>query len=414
MNNVKAFNVTVQGANHIKKNKVCQDSSCSYYESNDISYAIVCDGHGGDDYIRSDIGSKEATQVAAACICDFVDTVLKKYDLPYMQRHYEEVLRDLAASIISQWRERIEEHFSNNPLTDEENAIISDKAKKKYVEGNVASAYGTTLIAVVYTDEYWFGIKIGDGKCVAINKTGEFAMPIPDDGICFLNATTSICDKNAIENFRYAFSADIPAAVFVGTDGIDDCFNRDEQLFKLYKTTLYSFVTSDFEKAVSDLGDYLPRLSAKGSGDDVSIGGIIDFDVAKKLDMVLNFDTTPKVVTEVKNDIEVSERFDTRSPNEVPETLDAANVSNNDFDKIDEKNTDFVGKEAEPDKVDVAVAVTVKFENTPTESYVRVGNSNIYKAVKTIIPVNNIYNMEPESKNIGSDAVTQDNGGSKA
>ena len=244
MKNVKAFNITAQGANHIKHNKVCQDSSLSYYGDENISYAIVCDGHGGDDYVRSEIGSKEAAEIAGNCIRYFVETVLTKHDLGYLQRHYEEVLRGLASSIISQWRERIEEHFKSYPLTEDELSGLSDKARKKYVAGDIASAYGTTLIAVVFTGEYWFGIKVGDGKCVSISRNGEFSMPIPDDGICFLNATTSICDKNAIDNFRYAFSDERPAAVFVGTDGIDDCFNRDEQLFNLYKTTLYSFATA--------------------------------------------------------------------------------------------------------------------------------------------------------------------------
>lgn len=308
MKNVKAFNITVQGANHIKHKKVCQDYSYSYDLDSKLAFAIVCDGHGGDDYIRSDVGAKEATEIAGSCIEGFIASVLKKYDIDYLQRHYEEVLRGLASSIITQWRNRIEDHYNANPFTEEELNKLSEKAQRKYATGNIASAYGTTMIAVAFTDEYWFGLKVGDGKCVSISNRGEFCTPIPDDGICFLNATTSLCDKNAIENFRYVFSLERPAAVFIGTDGIDDCFNRDEQLFNLYKTTLYSFVTSDFSQAKNDLRDYLPRLSSKGSGDDVSIGAIIDYDVAGELEIVKNFNTkpsdiaTPKMVEDGSHD----------------------------------------------------------------------------------------------------------------
>ncbi len=304
MNNVRAFHVTRQGANHIKKNKVCQDASAAFEDDEYIAYAIVCDGHGGDDYIRSDVGSKRAAQVAGSAIVDFVHTVLVKYDIGYLQRHYEELLRGLSASIITQWRQSIQEHLAANPFTEAELENVSEKARTRYAGGNIASAYGTTLIAVAFTDDYWFGIKIGDGKCVAVDEEGNFSMPIPDDGVCFLNATTSICDSNAIDNFQYAFSAQRPVAVFVGTDGIDDCFNKDEQLFNLYKTILYSFgTTSPYEAAEQALGDYLPRLSAKGSGDDMSISGIIDFPRLFELDLITNFDTTPRVQPTVEAEV---------------------------------------------------------------------------------------------------------------
>ena len=107
--------------------------------------------------------------------------------------------------------------------------------------------------------------------------------PIPWDEKCFLNATTSICDKDAIGNFRHFYSEDLPAAVFVGSDGIDDCFCNDEQLNSLYRTVLYSFSTSEFNAAVAELQEYLPRLSAKGSGDDISVAAILDIDRIHKL-----------------------------------------------------------------------------------------------------------------------------------
>ena len=61
--NAKSFNLTAQGASHIKKNKECQDASLSYQDEN-CAIAVVCDGHGGDDYVRSAIGSKFASAIA--------------------------------------------------------------------------------------------------------------------------------------------------------------------------------------------------------------------------------------------------------------------------------------------------------------------------------------------------------------
>lgn len=284
--NVKAFHLSTQGASHIKKNKECQDASASYYDEN-CAIAIVCDGHGGDDYFRSAIGSKAGAEVAEKNIKDFITNVDKKTFFSKPEAH----MKNLEASIINDWNESVMAYHKEHPFTDEELSGISERARKRYQEGRkIESAYGTTMIAVAMNHDYWFGIHIGDGKCVAVNPAGEFKQPIPWDPKCFLNATTSICDSDAIERFRHFYSEKLPAAVFVGSDGIDDCFRNNEQLHNLYKTVIYSFATSSFEEACDGLADYLPRLSAKGSGDDVSVSALLDLDLIPELTMIKEYD----------------------------------------------------------------------------------------------------------------------------
>lgn len=286
MMNAKSFNLSVQGASHIRKNKECQDASVSFYDEK-MAVAIVCDGHGGDDYMRSAAGSTFAADVAKKNIVDFLNAITKEQFFANPEKN----MKDLEASIISGWNDAIDRHYKQTPFTEVELSGVSEKARKKYKQGiRFESAYGTTLLAVAMTNEFWFGIHIGDGKCVAVNPEGKFVQPIPWDRKCFLNATTSICDSDALERFRHFYSEKLPAAVFVGSDGIDDCFSNNEQLHNLYKTILYSFGTSEFERAKNDLKDYLPRLSAKGSGDDVSIAAIFDFDIVPELEVVKDFD----------------------------------------------------------------------------------------------------------------------------
>lgn len=283
---LQAFHLSSQGASHIKKNKECQDSSDSYCDEQ-CAIAIVCDGHGGDDYVRSAIGSSFASRIAKESIINFVQNV----DKGELSRHHDKLIYSLEASIITMWNAAVHEHCDQTPFTEEEVAALSERAKRKYLQENrIESAYGTTLVAVAVTKDYWFGIHIGDGKCVAINPESRFLQPIPWDEKCFLNATTSICDSDALERFRYFYSDKLPVAVFVGSDGIDDCFSSDEQLNNLYKTILYSFATSPFDDAVSDLKDYLPRLSAKGSGDDVSVAAVLDLDGIGEIEAVKSFD----------------------------------------------------------------------------------------------------------------------------
>ena len=59
---MQSFHLSTQGASHIKKNKECQDASESYNDEN-CAIAIVCDGHGGDDYVRSAVGSAFAASI---------------------------------------------------------------------------------------------------------------------------------------------------------------------------------------------------------------------------------------------------------------------------------------------------------------------------------------------------------------
>ena len=71
----------------------------------------------------------------------------------------------------------------------------------------------------------------------------------------------------------YDFSA---TAIYIGSDGIDDCFGDNSELYSLYGIISKSFSETEFTQAIEELAEYLPRLSEKGSGDDMSIAAIID------------------------------------------------------------------------------------------------------------------------------------------
>ena len=138
------------------------------------------------------------------------------------------------------------------------------------------AAYGATLIGAVVTEDFWFGVQIGDGKCVAFDHAGTDTEPIPWDEQCFLNLTTSLCDSDAAGEFRFCFSRELPAAVFVGSDGIDGSFKNQRHLHNFYRVVLTSFAQEDAQQAAEELGAYLPQLSAQGSADDVSVGCILN------------------------------------------------------------------------------------------------------------------------------------------
>ncbi len=84
----------------------------------------------------------------------------------------------------------------------------------------------------------------------------------------------------------------------LGSDGVDDCFYNDEQLYDFYKTILCSFAGNTFDSVVRELEDYLPRLSAKGSADDISLASILRINKLVELPFVDEFNTKMRVQKE--------------------------------------------------------------------------------------------------------------------
>lgn len=281
MSKFNVFNLTEIGASHIKEGKVCQDYSLSG-EGSDYSVAIVCDGHGGNKYFRSDRGSRIAAEQTQEAIREFMKSRFTKKqqggkEIDSLYADPDAFMKQLSANIIYRWRTGIAEDFQQEPFTDEEKVLLSPKDLAAYQqdEGWV-SAYGTTLIAAVRAKDFWFGLHIGDGKCVTVGTEGTSAQPIPWDDKCFLNVTTSLCDAQALSSFRYFFQTDnLPMAIFVGTDGIDDTFGNDVALHNFYQTVIKLFTEKGMKEGVEELKAYLPKLSEKGSRDDVSIAGIV-------------------------------------------------------------------------------------------------------------------------------------------
>ena len=280
----RAFHLTVIGASHIKSGTVCQDCSQSC-EKTECRLVVVCDGHGGADYFRSDRGSK----LAAVAFMDCMENpdLIAALSAAAAEKQRQSRMEQLIKSIIARWNSLVEQDMRQHPFDEDELSGVSEKARRRYEAGErLQAAYGTTLIGAVLAEDFWLGLQIGDGKCVVVSETGEFTQPIPWDEECFLNVTTSLCDENAAKEFRFCFSRTLPAAVFIGSDGIDDCFAGDERLYDFYRVTLKSFAQTDEETAIAQLKEYLPTLSEKGSGDDMSVGILVNTDLVCKSESV--------------------------------------------------------------------------------------------------------------------------------
>ena len=294
---MRCFDFHCQGESHKATDKVCQDYSYSHIDEDGLAIAVVCDGHGGKHYFRSDVGARFATEIIANNVREFINNIDETLLVgqPFTQqaaiqteidrqdfrkeRPADNAFRQLFASIIGQWQQRIEQHAKDNPLTEKENEQVEEQYKKEFLSGyKLEKIYGCTLMAYVSTPKYWFAFQLGDGKMISFDQEAQWKEPVLWDDRCFLNKTTSICDSDALNEFRYTYQGDggFPVAIFLGSDGMDDSFGEETNLVNFYVRVAKSFVNDGFDATFADIKETLPLLSKRGSQDDMSIACVYD------------------------------------------------------------------------------------------------------------------------------------------
>lgn len=302
MDQVFTFHETVRGHLHVMNEFPCEDSSSSFSAENGRYHiAIVADGHGSKSCFRSDYGSKVATEVALECLQQFAEATLASEELE--ERFYKDIfsnpryrhmtVRRLTDTILAEWHDRVLEDYKNNPPTLEE---MGESATEYQNGKNPAHIYGTTLIAALKIPQCLILLHQGDGRCDVFYEDGSVDQPIPWDSRCEDTATTSLCDEDAAERFRSCVLnlAEKPViACYVGCDGVEDAYRDTYEglggshvlmggVHAFYKYLTCQIVQMGDEAFKSWLPDFLAKFSAdgifsrSGSGDDVSVSGIVD------------------------------------------------------------------------------------------------------------------------------------------
>lgn len=287
-------------------------------------FSLVCvsDGHGSAPHFWSDKGAEFAIQAAIELLSASIDKVLVALD----SKEYSKTNRNLAKSYVKRWIRKCFENLCSVEFDDLERKIKEVEAK----ESNVAKRYRDDLrdfkklakdykdiisknpilaeetqkeigslvaefsklslkeiygcTSVVYfqvkDSSKWYAFKIGDSD-LFVSFGDVFFKPIKDDPECFLNETTSLCNSKAVDSFCFPeeqFLDKVPVSVFASTDGVANSFASEEYLAKFYDQVQFSFDEDGELIGERDIKNYIPELSEKGSGDDVSIAGIVVYD----------------------------------------------------------------------------------------------------------------------------------------
>lgn len=244
------LNVTVTGASHKEIGKECQDYSLTWKNrSGSIKIAAVSDGHGGEEYYNSATGAHLACEIAVDVLKEFagsIDTL--------SAAGQSKLITSLCGSIVTRWNDAVEKYGSDHPV----------------------KSFGCTLITYLQTPSYCIALQIGDGKFVALDSGDSWSQPIPWDDRCILNYTTSLCDEDALGDFRFSIGYTTPVAVFLSTDGIDGTFADGELLYNFFNRILNSVHSDGLENTCAALPKVLAHFSEVGSRDDMTLAAIIN------------------------------------------------------------------------------------------------------------------------------------------
>lgn len=257
----QGYAVSVRGAYHEEDGSPCQDSA-RVFVSDNFAVAAVADGHGSEKHFRSAAGSEMATRVAIRSLCDFNERNGGFSEI--FRRNEQNAARRIAANMICGWNNEIAAHIRLLPLNERERSI-----SEKY--GGIANEvmYGATLVVACMFEGGCFGLQIGDGNFCAL-VGGEMISPMPEDVNLIGNLTTSLCDNDAIDNFRFFHSNQEFDGVMLSSDGLINSFVNVDDYFKFGQRVL-SAVESG---STRPLKEHLKMRSRQGSRDDISISAL--------------------------------------------------------------------------------------------------------------------------------------------
>ncbi len=214
----EAATASVRGASHERGGKPNQDAVRVVQVGGTTPglVAAVCDGHGGDRYVRSDVGSRLGVEVA----CDGGRRALENLGSSPTYSPVEAHLAGVVAtSIVERWRERVLEDVRHRPFTDDERVCAGVS-----LDGDPLISYGCTLLLAIMAPS-WVGLlQIGDGDVTVVHEA-HVESPVPDDDRLVGGETTSLCLPTAVADARACMLFEpLPEILILTSDGYANSF----------------------------------------------------------------------------------------------------------------------------------------------------------------------------------------------
>ena len=269
---VKFFTKTAIGYSHIQTGKVCQDFSACYHDDA-RTIVTACDGHGGEIYIRSDRGSKFASEAIIN-----VFKRVRKSDFYRAKR--EEIEKRLRLEILCEWNALVERDLSEKPILKRETLGLNEDRIFR-LKNDPQVAYGTTLNGAMIFGNKLFCASLGDGGCFVFRRGAVYRVFDDDSDENVANLTYSMCQTDAFNHLSVEI-IDLSAVdgVIVFTDGLINPYRSLEN----FATALVRPVVSKLlANEADEIDEFVTEMGARiGIGDDVSVGILLSPEIKAK------------------------------------------------------------------------------------------------------------------------------------
>ena len=272
MGMVKFFTKTAIGYTHVQTGKLCQDFSACYHDD-ERTIITACDGHGGEIYIRSDKGSKFASEA----IINVFKRVKKSV---FYRADRKEIEKKLRLEVLCEWNALVERNLSEKPLTKRETAGL-DEDKIFRLKTDPQVAYGTTLNGAMLLGNKMICVSLGDGGCF-IFKRGEVLPVFEDDSDeNVANLTYSMCQTDAFEHLAVKIiDLQTVDGAIVFTDGLINPYRLLDNFAAAFVKPVVSKLLSGKSE---EIDGFISEMGAKiGIGDDVSVGILLSPEIKPK------------------------------------------------------------------------------------------------------------------------------------
>lgn len=250
--------ISFRGSSHVQLGLPCQDSS-GFYADETYSVIVVADGHGSSPHIRSEVGSRIATERALDEIRAFMDKHINNKTIDKSE------VNALQARILEKWISDVDIHYQNNGLTEKEIKRIGNVD----VTSNL-TYYGTTLVVGVVTADYSFGIQIGDGRLIALKRDNTIDLNyIEPDPQCDGVFSTSMSSHDASHIFRNTI---VEGGEVIGlaacTDGFTESFVKED--LESYVMGFMSLMANN-DYWYKSIANQIEACTHRGKKDDCSV-----------------------------------------------------------------------------------------------------------------------------------------------
>ncbi|MCL2603053.1 MAG: protein phosphatase 2C domain-containing protein [Defluviitaleaceae bacterium] len=284
----------VQGATHIRQNKICQDA-LYVHKGEDKPFAFVCvaDGHGSERCPFSDEGAAAAVRVTAEILSEILEsgdpkgtlTAQKDIRLPkLLEKEWKNAVKKIHEGKVNDGihSEKAqpggiqpdEVHPDGANSDDADDSDTPDPAPP--LPPFSYELYGSTLLALAATLDFVFALQLGDGDAVAIDPDGSARWLLPPSEHAG-NETESLCMDDSWKYIRTQLipldgSApdNEPTMLLISTDGYANSFvtgagflKAGADIYRLWRENGCGYIEEN-------LSGWLTHTSANGSGDDIA------------------------------------------------------------------------------------------------------------------------------------------------